>query len=393
MAADLARWLEQPGEAVSDTPSVGLKWMRALHGSAMTAGGLLAALAAIVVAVVMTGDRRLTDRGRSPLTERSQTAPATNLTASPVTPATPAPLDCTGVDGASALEVRQAQKAWADWLGKKVVESVDLGGGVVLKLVLIPPGTFTMGSPAREEGRFDDEGPVHEVELTQPFWVGKFEVTRGQFRRFVEATHYRTDAEKEGRDCTWRKTSFEQTEEHPVVHVSWNDAAAFCDWLSRQAGTTARLPTEAEWEYSCRAGTTTRFSSGAEESSLQRVANIADQTARAEPAGSSMEAVSWEDGFAFTAPVESNRLPNAFGLCDMHGNVWEWCADWHDKYPAGRQRDPQGPATGSLRVRRGGSFEDMPRNCRSAARGWIGPGYQDQTLGFRIVLVRLGGTP
>jgi formylglycine-generating enzyme required for sulfatase activity/tRNA A-37 threonylcarbamoyl transferase component Bud32 len=325
----------------------------------------------------------------------------------------PAPLDCTADGGAAAAEVRQAQQNWARHLGRAVEETIDLGDGVQLSVVLIPPGKFRMGSLATEQGRFNNEGPVHEVELTKPFWMGRCEVTRGQFRRFVEDEEYQTEAEKDGKggwgyvnrhfkqspEYSWRHTGFSQTDEHPVVNVTWNDAAEFCAWLSRKAGVSGRLPTEAEWEYSCRAGTTTPFCE-ADTDSLRRIANIADWSLKAEWNYSNLneknlqkvltewfEKVSWDDGHAFTAPAGQFR-PNAFGLYDLHGNVWEWCADWYKDYPAGAVSDPEGPAAGSFRVQRGGGFFSVPGQCRSARRGWLMPATRLQALGFRVVLVR-----
>jgi formylglycine-generating enzyme required for sulfatase activity len=319
-----------------------------------------------------------------------------------------------------AERARALQQEWADHLRRKVVETVDLGGGATLELVLIPPGVFTMGSPGGEQGRFNDEfndeGPAHEVELTKPFWIGRFEVTRGQFRRFVDAAEYKTEAEKDGKGgggydadkqdffsdskYTWRSTGFAQTDEHPVVNVSSNDAMAFCAWLGRKTGGKVRLPTEAEWEYSCRAGTTTRFSGGDSDTSLRRVANIADLSLKAKWDYSNLtnkefqkilkewfDEVSWDDGYAFTAPVGQFRA-NAFGLYDMHGNAWEWCADWYGKYSEGRLRDPEGAAAGSFRVLRGGGFDGAARNCRSAFRSRVEPAVRFLNLGFRVVLVR-----
>ncbi len=147
-----------------------------------------------------------------------------------------------------------------------------------MKLVLIPAGTFLMGSPDEDKDARGDETPPHPVRITRPFYLGATEVTRGQFRRFVDDAGYQTEAEKDGKGglgwneetkkfeqnprYTWQNPGFEQTDEHPVVNVTWNDAVAFAQWLSRKEGKTYRLPTEAEWEYACRAGTTTRFSNG-----------------------------------------------------------------------------------------------------------------------------------
>jgi formylglycine-generating enzyme required for sulfatase activity len=295
---------------------------------------------------------------------------------------------------------------------KEIVNSVGM------KLLPIPAGRFTMGSPGDEEGRYDNEGPQHEVEITRPFYLGRYEVTRGQFRRFVEDTGYSTDAERDGEGggydaekrvffdpkagYSWRDPGFAQTDEHPVVNVSWNDAQAFCEWLSRKEGKTYRLPTEAEWEYGCRANTRTRFHSGDEAGGLRRVANIADLSLQAQwdyqgvqnrhfqrLLSEWFEAVTWDDGYPFTAPV-GRFQPNGFGLYDMHGNVWEWCADWYDKdyYNDSPARDPRGPSAGSYRVARGGSILSVPRRCRAAIRGRYGPAYRNQIIGCRFVCER-----
>jgi formylglycine-generating enzyme required for sulfatase activity len=316
-----------------------------------------------------------------------------------------------------ADRARSLQQEWARYLGRRVIETLDLGDGVTLELVLIPPGLFMMGSPPGEEGRWDREGPAHEVELTKPFWIGRFEVTRGQFRRFVEAEGYKTDAEKDGKGgdgynadykafflspaYTWQNTGFSQTDEHPVVNVSWNDAMAFCAWLGRKAGTKVRLATEAEWEYGCRAGTTTCFSSGDSDASLRRVANIWDLSLKTKWDYSRdtskewekinkawFDEVAWDDGYPFTAPVGLPRRANAFGLYDMHGNAWEWGADYFGNYLDGRVRDPDGPVAGTLRVVRGGSFNNPARRCRSAYRGGEPPAGRSCRIGFRVVLVR-----
>ncbi len=169
---------------------------------------------------------------------------------------------------------------------------LEITNSIGMKLVLIPAGKFLMGSPKDEKGRVADE-EQHEVEITKPFHMGVYTMTVGQFRQFVKDSGYQTEAEKDGEGgvgynagiktyegrkphFNWKNTGFEQTDEHPVVNVTWNDAVAFCDWLSNKEGKTYRLPTEAEWEYSCRAGTKTRFYSGDDVDSLKAVANIGD---------------------------------------------------------------------------------------------------------------------
>jgi formylglycine-generating enzyme required for sulfatase activity len=296
--------------------------------------------------------------------------------------------------------------------------AVDLGGGVKLQMVLIPPGEFAMGSRESAEDTatlfnktyggnllkadgFADEHPQHRVRITRPFYLGTYHVTRGQFRRFVADTGYSTDAETGDRkgasgsnpdknqfefseEYSWRNTGFEQTDEHPVVNVNWNDAIAFCKWLSRKEGKTYRLPTEAEWEYACRAGTTTWYNNGDDLEMLAKVGNVADATFTLKfPAAKyTIEA---SDGYVFTAPVGS-FTPNAFGLYDMHGNAWQWCADWYGKeyYAASPAADPTGPDSGHDHVVRGGSWGCGPYITRSAGRYGFAPGFRGDGVGFRV---------
>ncbi len=169
-----------------------------------------------------------------------------------------------------------------------------------------------------------------------------------------------------------------------MVNVSWNDAVAFCKWLSGKEAKTYRLPTEAEWEYACRAGTTTRYSSGDDPKTLAKVGNVADASFKAQfPDGG--YTIKAHDGFVFTAPVGSFQ-PNAFGLYDMHGNAWQWCADkYGEKYQAAPSADdPSGPNSGDLRVLRGGSWVDGPIYTRSAKRSGITPGSRFDGTGFRV---------
>jgi formylglycine-generating enzyme required for sulfatase activity len=277
---------------------------------------------------------------------------------------------------------------------------IELGGGVRLAIVLIPSGSFHMG----DSQGLDDEQPVRRVTISQPFYLGQHEVTVEQFRRFVAATGYATDAEKGtgfrgafGWDPTslefrmhdeysWRNTGFPQEDDHPAVNVSWYDAMEFCHWLSRETGRTFRLPTEAEWEYACRAGTTTRYAHGNNPEAGVKVANIAD----AAFAGQFPElegAVRSHDGFAYTSPAGS-FAPNAFGLYDMHGNVWEWCADWYDVqyYADAPTHNPVGPSAGEERVYRGGGWFHCARGFRSASRSGDLPENRHLTLGFRVAV-------
>ncbi len=247
-----------------------------------------------------------------------------------------------------------------------VKNNKEITNSIGLKLVLIPSGKFTMGLPKDEKDRPPDE-TQHEVEISKPFYLGKYTVTVGQFRQFVKDTGYKTEAEKGheigwgwnadkksfegGKEYTWQNPGWEQTDDHPVVNATWNDAVAFCEWLSKKEGQKYRLPTEAEWEYSCRAGTKTRFYSGDNEETLKGVANIADASFNQKYSDTSW-AVAWDDGYPFTAPVGKFK-PNAFSLYDMHGNVRQWCQDWYGTYPQGKVTDPQGPLVSYSRCKAG----------------------------------------
>jgi len=254
-----------------------------------------------------------------------------------------------------------------------------------MRLVRISAGQFWMGTtePAERlaqfyqepESVFAAEYPAHEVAITKPFYLSACEVTNAQFRAFVEATDYQTDLERDRRGgsgmnpndarlydqlpagTTWRNVDPKATDEHPVVLVSWNDAQAFCRWLGRKENCAYRLPTEAEWEYACRAGTTTRYWSGDDPESLGGVANVPDAAYAAAHPRLDYAAISTNDRYADTAPVGHFR-PNPFGLYDMHGNVWEWCQDGYDKdfYRFSAKRDPVGPDAVDYRVIRGGCF-------------------------------------
>ena len=282
-----------------------------------------------------------------------------------------------------------------DWPRQRTVE---LAGGVYLELVLLPAGSFVMG----DNDGHDDEKPAHKVTITKPFYLGQYEVTVDQFRRFVEATGYATDAERGtgflgafgwdsaamefqmNEQYSWRTPGFAQSDADPVVNVSWNDAMEFCKWLSRKEGAAFRLPTEAEWEYACRAGSTTSYYHGDDPEGSVRVGNVADAefvTRFPELEG----VVEASDGYAYASPAGS-FVPNAFGVYDTLGNVWEWCADWYDPeyYARSPSSDPAGPATGDERVYRGGGWFNCARGCRSASRSGSQPENRNLTVGFRV---------
>jgi formylglycine-generating enzyme required for sulfatase activity len=250
-----------------------------------------------------------------------------------------------------AEEARRAEEAQADAAfaaaGGLVV---DLGSGVSMRLVEIKPGTFMMGSRASEPNRSDDE-TQHEVTISKAFWLGQTEVTQAQWHAVMGTN----------------PSEFEGNPTHPVDEFSWNDAQEFCRCLSQKTGMTFRLPTEAEWEYACRAGTTTAYSFGDDASRLGQHAWFGDNSGRS------------------TKPV-GTRKPNAWGLYDMHGNVWEWCSDWYGEYPSGAATDPQGPRSGTHRVLRGGSWNLSSQYCRAANRNYDDPGSLISRFGFRVAM-------
>ena len=273
---------------------------------------------------------------------------------------------------------------------------------VGMELVFVPPGKFTMGSPESEPGRETQE-VQHEVELTRGFYLGKHEVTVGQFKQFVDDTKFRTDGERDGKGAfgineagkfgemhgkfTWKSPGFQQTDKHPVVGISWSDTKAFCTWLSKKEKKLYRLATEAEWEYASRAGARTAYAFGDNPERLAENGNGADATARARYPGW-LIGIKAQDGHIFTAPVGQFKA-NAFGLHDMHGNVWEWCEDWYvpDSYSKDKQIDPAGPTTGKYKLQRGGGWSSDSKRLRSAARVGRDPvNYRGGYLGFRVVL-------
>ncbi|MCW5837204.1 MAG: SUMF1/EgtB/PvdO family nonheme iron enzyme, partial [Labilithrix sp.] len=262
-------------------------------------------------------------------------------------------------------------------------DSLDLGG-VSVELRRIPKGTFRQGSPATEPGHEADES-LRDVTISRSFWLGKYPVTRAQFSRFVTETRFVTDAEKghnggfgwdgkalvQRKDFTWRHPGFRQRDEDPVALITFNDATAFVAWASRKSGRRVRLPTEAEWEYAARAGTTTAWYGATREDEAL--------------------ALGWfkPNATSTTHPV-GQKLPNAFGLFDMGGNVYEWCRDVYAPYTPGDVVDPENSARyknePERRVLRGGSWLRSPKRGRSAARHRNPPGSRNADNGFRIAV-------
>ena len=275
------------------------------------------------------------------------------------------------------------------------------------RMVVIPAGEFAMGSPATEAGRGVDEGPQRQVSIAQAFALGRSEVTVAEFRRFADESGYRTEAERDARaqGCSgfiyadpaagspgaqavtsWRSPGLAQADSHPVLCVSWNDARAYAQWLSRKTGKRYRLPSESEWEYAARAGSVTARYWGEDPAQACRFANVADQSRfQTWSFGQKHECT---DGYYFTAPA-GGFSPNRFGLYDMLGNAWEWTEDcWNPGY-AGAPADGSAWLTGDCaqRVCRGGSWSTVPRFARSAARNRNTADHRDNLTGFRLARI------
>lgn len=300
-----------------------------------------------------------------------------------------------------------------DSLIDKPREKIVLTNALGMRMVRIPASEYMMGSPKGEmdwlrlkfkkiwrEGHkqwFQDELPLHPVRITQPFYMAATETTVGQFRQFVKDTGYKTDAEKgdggmiwsksEARwvpkkDMKWDSVPWQIADDQPVVFVSWNDAQAFCKWLSNKEKRTYRLPTEAEWEMCCRGGKVwVRYPWG-DRLPGDHDTNFGDGDPKLPESLTTVN-----DGFRYVAPV-SSYPPNGFGLYDMSGNVMEWVADHYDRnyYQDSPLNDPKGPSVGSSRVNKGGNWLSSPADDRCAFRGFSGETMSFWNLGFRVVL-------
>jgi formylglycine-generating enzyme required for sulfatase activity len=242
---------------------------------------------------------------------------------------------------------------------------LDLGSGVKMEMVRIKAGTFLMGSPDSDKDANDAEKPQHEVTITNDYYLAKYPVMQEQYEKIAGGNPSGFSTGGYEKD----KVKGADTRRFPVERVSWNDAQEFCAKLSRLVGRKCELPSEAEWEFACRAGSITRYSFGDGEEKLKDHAWYRlNSSNRTHEVGS--------------------KLPNAWGLYDMPGNVWEWCADRYGKdyYANSPTTDPQGPAAGDDRMVRGGSWHSEPRLCRSAFRHWNAPSPRIGDVGFRVVV-------
>jgi len=286
--------------------------------------------------------------------------------ASPTRPALTRPAAASPAAVAAKLKALLAPgRAAYKRLPKKL--ALDVGKGVVMRFVLIPPGSFLMGSGDSEPNHRADEGPPHKVVITRPFYMGATEVTQEQHVA-----------------VTGKNPSVSRSPKKPVARVSWLDALEFCRLLTDKAARPVLLPTEAQWEYACRAGGQGRFSFGQKDEDLHKYGNYCDRSCSLSTKWQDRD---HDDGHAKTAPVGSYK-PNAWGLYDMHGNVWERCSDWYSEgyYASGTMVDPQGPAEGEARVLRGGSWFVSASACRSANRHNSYVGVLGKSTGFRVIL-------
>ena len=266
-------------------------------------------------------------------------------------------------DQAALEKQRREQAALAE--ERKRGKVVSLPGGASMTFVWIEPGVFRMGSPDTEEGRYNGEGPVHKVEISEGFWLGQYAVTQGQWESVLRARPW---------SGKWEVWEVVENSSHPAVYISWDDVQRFIAKLNASGASLYRLPSEAEWEYACRAGSRTRWSFGNDERQLTHYAWYRDNA--------------WDVGEQYAHEVGLKR-PNGWGLYDMHGNVREWVQDRYDGdyYKSSPRVDPPGPSSGLGRVIRGGDVNAPARRVRSAYRGYEGHGYRHARIGVRLLRI------
>jgi formylglycine-generating enzyme required for sulfatase activity len=342
------------------------------------------------------------------LLSKYQNAPPPPATSSYVPPA---PIE-SSVD-IKPEPITASTPAVGDGKPTRLATGPSLTNSLKMAMIRIEPGMFTMGSPVSNDEliqRFsftgnsaEDEFPAHQVRITRPFFMSSTHVTRRQFEVFVKETRHQTNAEKAGvaygmtqtelwgkkEGMTWRKPGFDQTEDHPVVCVSYVDAQAFCQWLSKREKRSYNLPTEAQWEFACRAGTTGIFWWGDDLNVAQGKENLHDGSyddwyATMVP-NRFKRWLYWEDGFAQTSPV-GHYQPNPWGLYDMLGNVGQWVRDWYGPYSSQTQTDPMGPDRAGMRIFRGGGWYALPHYARASKRNKVDGSFASNSLGFRVVL-------
>lgn len=296
-------------------------------------------------------------------------------------------------------EAARRQQQWARRLpaaAGQTTRSVDLGGGASLEMVLIPPGEFLLG----DDNGYPDERPRSVVRIPRPYWISRCEITNQQFACFDPGHDSRVESKNAMQFGV--RGFYVNGPRQPVVRVAWYQALAFCQWLSQRSGARFTLPTEAEWEYACRAGSDTPFWFGGLDTDFGPFENLADRTLReyvcdpynkvrtpfANP-GKYDDWIPKDDRFqdgGFVSEDVGRWRPNPWGLCDMHGNVAEWTLSAYRPYPYREDDGRNDPASTELRVTRGGSWRDLPRDCRSASRQPYRPYQKVYNVGFRVVL-------
>lgn len=295
-----------------------------------------------------------------------------------------------------AWDGKESVDAYAKRTGLKVTDSLDLGGGVSLELVLVPPSSFEIGLSQNR----NPERPIRVIKLTRPYYIGKYPVTVGQFKRFAAAGASKSEQEesrksgtfKNGRlqpdvaKASWKNHGFEQRENHPVVAVSWFDAQAFVSWASAQTGRTVRLPRDTEFAYAARGPSGSIYPWGGKWSGTK--ANYQDDCYRSGRSRPRSKPTTTNDCFAFTSPVGFYANASWCGAYDLIGNVWQWCDDLHsrDYYATSADTDPPPPETGNGRTGRGGAFSLSKELMNTSCRTGFPPASRQGNIGFRVVV-------
>jgi formylglycine-generating enzyme required for sulfatase activity len=274
----------------------------------------------------------------------------------------------------------------------------EVGNSLEMSFVLVPPGQFQMGSPPNEKASKQDED-LRQVSITTSFFIGKTEVTQSNFRKVMgyNPSRFQGNYVAERDPDTNRVTKEIDTSDWPVDSVSWDEAIEFCKKLTdtpeeKRAGRKYRLPTEAEWEYACRAGTSTRYSFGDSDKELLGsawfAANSGDRNLFSKLSSEKNRSRIMEELTKNRCRSHSvaGKNANRWGIHDMHGNVWEYCSDWYGPYEPGPVTDPKGPPRGDDVVLRGGGWSGLAGDCRSAARDRCPPNHHEHGIGFRIVM-------